>query len=377
MPKTIFVIILLAGGIVGYLSWQQSRPRPFVVSGFIEADEIRIGSRVGGRVAQVFGVEGRTIIKGEPLLELDPFDWREQLAEAQAQLAASQAEYERIKTGFRKEEIEQARAKHDAAQAALDQAVAGPRPREIEVAREELNRAKADLQFATSEHARIARLRESSQSSPVEYEETIRKLRTAEAAAAAAEQKLALLTEGTRKEEIASARAKAAEAAQALKLLEAGYQPEVIAEAAARVDAGKARVAAMQIRLDELTVHSPCDCSIETLDLRPGDQIAAGAPAVALLDLSHLWIRAYVPEARLGEIKLDQRVVVRADSRQGEVLIGRISFIAREAEFTPRNVQTPEERSKQAFRIKVVLETGVDRVRIGMAADVCFDEPVP
>jgi len=377
MKKTILVILLMAAAIIGFLTWQQGRPRPFVVSGFIEADEVRIGSRVGGRVARVLGVEGQRIRAGEPLVELDPFDWREQLAEAQAQRAAYQAEYDRIKSGYRKEEIEQARAKHDAAQAALDQAVAGPRPREIEVAREELNRARADLAFSTTEHARIAKLRESSQSSPVEYEESVRRLKTAEAAVAVAEQKLALLTEGTRKEEIASARAKASEAAQALKLLEAGYQPEVIAEAAARVDAAHARVAAIDVRLKELTVLSPCDCSVETIDLRPGDQVAAGAPAASLLDLTKVWVRAYVPEARLGQVKLDQRVVVRADSNPDEKLVGRVSFIAREAEFTPRNVQTPEERSKQAFRIKVMMETGVEKVRIGMAADVCFEEEVP
>lgn len=376
MAKTILIVLLIAAGIIGFLGWQQSREQPFTVSGFIEADEVRIGSRVGGRVARVLGVEGRTVKAGEPLIELDPFDWREQLAEAQAQLAANQAEYERIKSGYRAEEIEQARAKRDAAQAALDLAVAGPRPREIEVAREELNRAKADLAFSTSEHARIAKLRESAQSSPMEYEEVVRRLKTAEATAAAAEQKLALLTEGTRAEEIASARAKAAEASQALKLLEAGYQPEVVAEAAARVDAAKARVAAMDVRIKELTILSPCDCSIESIDLRPGDQIAAGAPAVSLLELNKLWVRAYVPEARLGEVKLDQRVVVRVDSSPKDPLVGRISFIAREAEFTPRNVQTPEERSKQAFRIKVTLETGVEKARIGTAADVCFDEAV-
>jgi len=376
MRRTVIAVVILAGGIVGFLAWQQTRTRPFVVSGFVEADEIRVGSRVGGRVKQVFVAEGSRVKVGDPLIEVDPFDLREQLADAKAQLAANQAEYDQLKAGYRKEEIEQARAKRDLAQAALDEAVAGPRPREIEVAKEDLNRAKADLAFATSEHERVSKLRAQAQTAPREVEEVVRNLKAAEAASAAAEQRLALLTEGTRKEAIAQARAKAADAAEALKLLEAGYRAELIAQAAAKVEAAKARAAAIEARVKELTVVSPCDCAVETVDLRPGDLVAANAPAAALLDVSRLWVRAYVPESRLGEIALDQRVPVRVDSFPNERFTGRITFIAREAEFTPRNVQTPEERSKQAFRIKVTLETGVEKARVGMAADVMLDEKV-
>jgi HlyD family secretion protein len=199
-------------------------------------------------------------------------------------------------------------------------------------------------------------------------------VKAARAELAVAEQRLALLEEGTRAEEIAEARATHAEAQHALALLEAGYRKEDIARAAESVASAQARVAAIETQLGELTVTSPCDCVVEAIDLHPGDLVAANAPTVSLLDLSKLWVRAYVPESRLGALRLQDRVHVLVDSFPGERFGARISFIAREAEFTPRNVQTPQERSKQVFRIKAFFEDGLDRLRVGMAADVRLDE---
>lgn len=97
---------------------------------------------------------------------------------------------------------------------------------------------------------------------------------------------------------------------------------------------------------------------------------------MSLIELGTLWVRADLSKAKLGEDKLDQRVVVRVDKTRKDPLVGRISVIDREAEFTPRNVQTLEERGEQAFQIKVTLETSAERARIGTAADVCFDKSV-
>jgi multidrug resistance efflux pump len=112
---------------------------------------------------------------------------------------------------------------------------------------------------------------------------------------------------------------------------------------------------------------------VEAIDLLRGDLVAAGAPTVELLDTTRLWVRAYIPQARLGGIALGQPAVILTDSWPGQRFKARLTFIASEAEFTPRNVQTPEERSKQVFRIKATLEEGLDRLRAGMAADVLLE----
>ncbi len=131
---------------------------------------------------------------------------------------------------------------------------------------------------------------------------------------------------------------------------------------------------AIRTRLAEMEVVAPCDCTVEVFELRPGDLVSANAPAVALLDRTRLWVRAYVPEMRLGQVRPGMAVPVRVDGFGQERFGGRVTYVATQAEFTPRNVQTPEERSKQVFRIKVTVEDAVRRLRPGMSADVLFDE---
>ncbi|HVP12106.1 MAG TPA: efflux RND transporter periplasmic adaptor subunit [Phycisphaerae bacterium] len=376
MRRTAVIFVVAAVVIISWLYWQKVRPAPFVVSGFIEADEIRVGSRVGGRVAEVIAYEGQRVGTGTLLYRIDPFDLMEQLAEAKASAAANKAEHDRLAAGYRKEEIEQARAKRDEAKATLDKLVAGPRPQEIETARQHLNIAKAGLEFAEAEHARLLKLRQEAQAAPTEFDQAVKALKAGQAEVAEAEQQLSLLLAGTRPEEIAAAQAALADAEQALKLMEAGYRPEDVAKAAAQLAAAEAKVAAIETQIKELEVNAPCDCVVEAIDLRPGDIVAANAPSAALLDPSRLWVRAYVPESRLGQVRLDQRVPIHVDSFPGRRFAAHVTFIAREAEFTPRNIQTPEERSKQVFRIKVTLDEGLDRLRAGMSADVLLDEKI-
>ncbi len=374
MRITVALIVVTAASLLGWLLWQQSRAAPFMVSGFIEADEIRVGSQVGGRVSRVEVQEGSRVRPGDLLFELEPFDLREQLSGAQARLAAAAAEHARLMAGYRREEIEQARAKRDSAKATLEKLIAGPRPQEIAIAREELNRAQANLDLAEAEAARLEILREGQRAAPKEYDEAVRTLKASRAEAAAAEQRLKLLEEGTRQEEIAEARAMLAQSDEALALLEAGFRKEEIAQAEANEAAARAEAAAIERRLAELSVESPCDCMVEAIELQPGDLIAPNAPGAALLDLSRLWVRAYVPEGRLGHLSLGRKVPIRVDSFPNERFTGRITFISTDAEFTPKNVQTPEERSKQVFRIKVTIEQGRERLRVGMGADVFLDQ---
>ncbi len=374
MWRWVVMGVLVAAAIVGWLYWDQQRGEPLVVSGFVEADQVRVGSRVGGRVAEVKVVEGRRLKAGEPLFSVEPFDLQEQLKQAQADLAAVRAEYDRLKSGFRKEEIEQARAKRDRAKSVLDKLIAGPRPEEIAIAEEDVKRAEASLRLAKVEYDRLADLREKGQAAAIEYEQSVRQHSVTQAEVGAARQRLALLKAGTRKEEIAEVQAALAEAEQALNLMENGYRSEDVAKAAAQVAAAEARVAAIQVRLADLVVTAPEDCIVEAIDLQPGELLAPNAPAVSLLDMSHLWVRAYVPASRLGEVTVGRQVPIRADAFPDKRFRGRITFIAQEAEFTPRNVQTPEERSKLVFRIKVALEEGLDQLRVGMIADVLLGE---
>lgn len=368
------LIVVLALAAVGWLTWQQNRAEPFVVSGFIEADDIRAGSRVGGRVAEVLVREGDSVRAGQLLLRLEPFDLNQRLAQARAELAGASAERDRLRAGFRAEEVAQATARRDRAAAVLSKLEAGPREKEISIAREELKVAEANFDLANAEFERVRELYENQETAQLEYDRGVRERKASLAARDAAAERLALLREGSRAEDIAEARALLAEAQAALSLVEKGFRPEEIAQAEARAAAAEAAVSAIETQLTELAVASPCDCVVDVLEIRPGDLTAPNAPVVALLDMSRLRVRAFVPEARLGEVSLGDTVAVTVDSFPAERFPAHITFIAREAEFTPRNVQTPEERSRQVFRIEATLDAGQDRLRPGMAADVRFAE---
>lgn len=374
MRKPVFLLIGGALLVVVWLFWQQGRSPDFIVSGFIEADQIRIGSQVGGRVAEVYAEEGNRVQRGDVLFRLEPFDLEARRARVQSELALAQSEFSRLKAGYRTEEVRQAQARWERAGATLEKAVTGPRPQEIATAKEQVRIARATLELTEAEFKRLSALVEKDQVSREAYDKAVREHKAAQAGLVVAQQSLALLEEGTRKEDIAAARAEFAEAEQALELMQKGFRIEDVEKAAAQVAAAEANLAAIQARVRELNVLSPCNCVLETIELQPGDLVSANAPSVSLLDIDRLWVRTYIPEARLSKVKLGQVVPVRVDGLEKERFNARISFISREGEFVPRNIQTPEERSKQVFRAKLFLQEGLDRLRAGMAVDVMFEE---
>jgi len=104
--------------------------------------------------------------------------------------------------------------------------------------------------------------------------------------------------------------------------------------------------------------------------VEPGEIIAAGTPVVTIADLNNIWVKIYIPEPRLGRIKLGQSADVTTDSYRGKVYRGKVIFINSEAEFTPKNIQTPEERVKLVFAVKIGLENPNQELKPGMPADV-------
>lgn len=343
------------------------------VSGFVEAYEIRIGSRVGGRVQKVVIDEGANVKKGDLLVALEPFDLNERRAQAQSELAARTADYEKVMKGYRAEEIAQAKATYDQLAAQLAELEHGPRAPEIAAAEAQVRLADAQLVFAQQQLDRVERTFARNAATQDDMDQATTTLRVARATLESRQSDLTLLKEGTRPEQIEQAKAKLEEVRQAWLMRQNGYRTEEKAEAKAAAEAAQAALKAIEQQIAELNVVAPLDSVVEAVDLRPGDMIAPNAPVLSLLDKSRLWIRAYVPENHMG-VTIDQPVWVTVDSFPNEKFRGNITYVSRQAEFTPNNVQTPDERSKQVFRIRVTLDEGLDRLRSGMSADVWFDE---
>ncbi len=373
MIYRLVILVAVAVALLTALVFSRRQQGPLKVSGFIEAHEIRVGSRVGGRVAAVHVEEGQQVESGTVLVELEPFDLQQRLEEANARVAERQAEYDRLRAGYRVEEIAQARARRDQLAALLEKLRAGPRPQEIAAAEAEWKLAVAELELADQKLQRTRALRAQNGATQEALDEAIAQWKVATARVAARKEQLDLLREGSRKEDIRQAEAQWQEADQACKLLEHGFRSEEIAQAEAALRAALAARDAIAQQLAELRITAPVSGTVEAIELRPGDLVPANATALTMLDRSTLWVRAYVPENRLN-LQLGQELKISVDSFPGRTFRGHVTYVARQAEFTPGNVQTPEDRSQQVFRIKVSLSEGTDILRPGMAADVWLTE---
>ena len=367
-------LLLLVGLVIltTLLVISQLRPEPARVSGFLEADEIRLGSRVGGRVARVYVQEGDRVQADDPLVELEPFDLRHREQQMVALIAECQAEVDRLHAGYLEQEIAQAQARVENWQAELELLQNGPRPKEIEAAEARLQVALAQKELAEQTFQRRRELHDRRALSDSDIEVATENLKVAQNQHRVREKELELLIEGTRFEEIQRVQAQRREAQAAWQLMRQGYRQEEIRKAEAALAAAQAQREAVRAQLAELTIRAPIDATVEAVDLQPGDLVAAGAPVLSLIDRRHLWVRAYVPGG--WDVRVDQRVLVTVDGRPGLPIPAQVVYRARQAEFTPSNVQTVDERSQQVFRIKV--DSGPPTgLWPGMTADVWFSKP--
>ena len=374
MIKRIVGTIGLIAILAILLSVHRFFPKPNTVSGVIEADRMRLGSLVGGRVAEVLVHEGDRVKSGDLLVLLDPFDLDARKERANAELAAATARLAEMRAGFRPEQIRAAEGNFSARKAIYQQAVNGPRPPEIVAAEGELKSAQAAFDWAGKNFRRTESLDQTGSLPERDLDEASRQLKASEGQLVAAKMKLQLLREGTRAEQIATAAGQAEAAKADWQLKKAGYREEDIAMAEAEAEAARAALSAIEKQHDELKIVAARDGLVESIDLEPGDLVAPRSAVVSLIDPNDLWIRAFIPE-KLPAL-LNQPVAFSVDAWPDEYFRGKITFIARQAEFTPSNIQTADQRAKLVYRIKVRLEDRLEKLRPGMEVTLNFDKKV-
>lgn len=344
------------------------------VTGQIEATTVRPGSRVGGRVIEVPVEEGDRVAAGDVLVRLEATDAEAGVDAAKAALDQAKAALERLETGARSEEIRQARAMVDQANAMYRMAVEGTRQQDIERARAALESAQAVEKEAATAYERARELVEKDVAPQQRLDQAEAARETASSQVRAAQEELNKLLEGTRQEDIDAAKAALEQAQANLDLLLAGARVEDIAAARAVVQAAKADLARAEKTLAEMTVTAPMAGLVQTLDVEPGDLVGPGALAT-LVDPEDLELAVYVSAAMLGHLQVGQEVTVTTDSHGDRRFTGRISRIGVSGEFTPRNLQTQEERVQQVFPVDLELTSHEGLLRPGMSATAHF--PVP
>jgi multidrug resistance efflux pump len=372
MKRRVLVIgaAVLAAGLAFWIyeSRKAARAR-YDYSGTVETREIQAGSKVGGRVTEVPVEEGQFVKAGSILVKFEADDLTARRQQAVAQMQQTQANLDKMVRGNRPEDIAQANAAAQAQKAAYEAARNGPRQQDIEQARAELTAAQADAANAQRYFARMQQLVAGDTISRQQFDDARNRRDSANARAKAAHERLGVLEAGTRPEDIANAEARYRQADAAADLARRGFRKEDIAAARAQVAAAKAAIASLDVSLREAEILAPADGVIETVSVRPGDLVPAGRVVVTMLETSQLWVRIYVPETDLARVHIGQSAIVRVDGVSRD-FHGHVGMIAAQAEFLPRNVQTPDDREHQVFGLKVYVDDAGNVLKSGMSATV-------
>jgi membrane fusion protein YbhG len=349
-------------------------------SGNIELTQVNIAFKVSGRLAELNVDEGATVKPGQILARIDRDQLLRQRDREQASFVTAQTMLVQSSTGLDLQkrtwaaDLDQRRADVRQAEARLRELEAGSRPQEIQEARSAVEAARSEAERAKKDWDRAQVLYKQDDISTSQYDQFRNRYEATAAQLRQTEQRLALVQEGPRKETIEAAREQVARAQAALRLTEAQSleirrREEELNTRQSEIARARAQVAMVDSQIDDTVAISPIPGVVLVKAADPGEIIAPGTTILTLGDIEHPWLRGYIGERDLGRIKLGQKVKVTTDSYPGKTYEGRIGFIASEAEFTPKQIQTQEERVKLVYRIKVDLENQRRELKSNMPAD--------
>ncbi|HEU5401316.1 MAG TPA: efflux RND transporter periplasmic adaptor subunit [Terriglobales bacterium] len=323
MKRRIAILIVLAAIVVAGLYYyprltKKKRPaNEIVLSGNIEAHESLVSFKVQGRIIDLPIEEGQSVESGALLAKLEDADYRQKVRIDEANVKVRQSD--------------------------LALKLAGTRQQEINAAEQNVLNAQADLEQKKLDYARADRLYKEDAISAQDRDLAVTALKRADTTLQSAIQKHNEALEGTRKEDIAIARA--------------------------NVNAADANLGMSRVNLGYTVLRAPTAGIITVRQAELGEVVVPGTPVVTLADLDHIWLRAYVAETDLGRIHYGQDAVITTDTYPGKQYHGRISFIASDAEFTPKSVQTYKERVTLVYRIKIDIDNPNHELKPGMPAD--------
>jgi HlyD family secretion protein len=297
---------------------EQEDKDTLILSGNMEVTEINVGFKLPGRVIELATDEGQEVRKDALLARLDNAELADAVTQSRAVLQEAISRAAELKAGSRPQELEQAKASVHAQDA-------------------ELVRVKKDFERAETLYANGA-----IPASQLDAARSAYEARSAQRRSAA--EFLSLAKEGARKENIEAAESRVLQARAALK--------------------------AAEQRLTDTEIHSPILGIVLKKNVEAGEMVAQGTPVYTIGDLFNPWIKVYIKEDKLGLIKLGQAAEITTDSNKGKTYDGWVSYISSEAEFTPKSVQTQEERVKLVYGIKVRVKDANQELKPGMPADV-------
>lgn len=336
-------------------SWFHRGDAPLSASGTLEARNINVGSKEGGRVTRVLASEGDRLEANQLLVTFDDAELAARVLQARGKLEQAQANLAKMLHGSRPEEIEEAQAA-----GRLPDGLNGYRAEEIAQSQADLARAKADLENAQINYGRSKQLADEGVYSRQSLDDAAARLDMAKAQVESVQHAV----------NAAEGRLRAADAVQ--KRTERGFRQEDIASAQADLTLAQGELDEAEARYAEREVRAPTAVVVEAMDIRPGDLLPANATLAKLLEADQLYVMVYVPQTEIGRVHIGDSAQVSVDSFPHRTFPARVEQIRQQAEFLPRNVQTREERVHEVMGVKLRVDNRSNLLRAGVNADVKF-----
>jgi HlyD family secretion protein len=376
------LILLTAAGVALYAYRGSHRPpvNRLVVSGNIELTEVNIAFKTAGRLIERNVDEGDPVKRGQIVARLD----RDQLlaqrdreaaglrsSESQLSEAISSLDWQKANMAG---DLQQRGADLASNQARLAELENGARPQEKLQAKAAVDSAQSEYERAKRDWDRGQTLYKDDDISTAQYDQYRNRFESAEAALKTTQESQALVLAGPRIEQIEAAQGQVERTRGALKMAEANAleikrREQEIATRRAEIARSTASLALIDSQLADTIAASPADGVVLVKSADVGEVLAPGTTIVTVGDIDRPWLRGYVNETDLGKVKLGSKARVTTDSYPGKVYTGRVTFISSEAEFTPKQIQTEQERVKLVYRIKIELENPNHELKSNMPAD--------
>ncbi len=384
MKKRILIIILILAAASAAVWVFRGMGRPpdnrLVLSGNIELTDINIAFKTAGRLVERTVDEGDAVKKGQIIARLDRDQLLAQREREAAGLVSSESQLAQAQTAVELQraslaaDIETRQADLSSMEARFAELKNGARPQEKLDAKAAVDAAASELERSKRDWERAQTLYKNDDISGAQFDQYRNRFENAQAVLKQLQEREALVLAGPRVEQVNAQQGQVARARGALKTAEANAlelkrREQEVTTRRAEIERSKANLALIDTQLADTVVTSPVDGVVLVKSADAGEVLAPGTTVVTVGDIDHPWLRGYVNETDLGKVKIGSKARVTTDSYPGKVYNGRVTFIASQAEFTPKQIQTQQERVKLVYRVKIEVENPGRELKSNMPAD--------
>lgn len=378
----VFLITVIISSLVGC-----NAKNNLVFTSTIESTQIDVNSEISGKVVKINAEEGADVKAGDILVAVDSSSAQIQVKQAEDALKAAKAKLDEIKSGSREEQVRQAKAAVDAAKARLDELKAGSRSEQVRQAKAAVEQAQNAVSAAQKNYDyRLKNLNNAKElfaiggSSQQQIDDlsnlvdtAYQQLKSSQEQLNMSKAQLDLLVNGATSQSIRAAEAAYQQAKAQYDLVKNGATSQSITVAQATADQAKKNLELAKLQLDKFNIKAPVNGRLVYENVDPGEVIFPGSNVATISIPDDVWARFYVPETSKHLVEVGKEVMVKSKAYPNENIKGKMTYVADEAEFTPKNVETKEAKENTVFEVKVKILNLVDKLKPGMTVDIVLE----